>query len=157
MTPTTLYRLFDVRGSLLYVGISGTTISRLNQHAADKEWFSEVVQVICEHFPSRSEAAAAELRAIRTEMPVFNRLAVSTYEQARRQTDYRMLGSSPDTAWVESLCDMAVRPRQVHLSSDQLAYLTRLRDAEPPPNGPHLYYRLPASIRARVNTHETTS
>ncbi len=69
---TTLYRMFDEGGALLYVGITKDTRKRFSQHA-DKHWFSQVVRVEVETFDSRGAAASAERAAIRDEAPVFNR------------------------------------------------------------------------------------
>lgn len=68
---TTLYRLYDNRGRLLYVGISLSALLRLRQHR-QKGWWPKTTRCTFEHFPSRKLAAAAELRAIRDEKPRFN-------------------------------------------------------------------------------------
>jgi hypothetical protein len=70
---TTLYRMFDVSQNLLYVGISARPLlGRLKEHGAAKSWWPEVAYLTVEHFPTRAEAAAAEVRAIRTEHPKYN-------------------------------------------------------------------------------------
>lgn len=70
--PTTLYRLFDTEGALLYVGIAGNPGRRWEQHRKDKPWWGDVASTRLEHFATREEAAAAELEAIRTEDPRHN-------------------------------------------------------------------------------------
>ena len=69
---TSLYRFFDPEGRLLYVGISGVVVIRLHQHAREKGWWTEVVAVMVDHFPTREAARAAELQAIRDEKPKYN-------------------------------------------------------------------------------------
>jgi len=102
-TPTTLYRMYDDAGTLLYVGISGTTATRLSQHRAGKDWWHRVSFIRCEHFATRSDAAKAELRAIAAEQPEFNKTGavavphpptaeqyaavLARYEEARREQE----------------------------------------------------------------------
>lgn len=69
---TTLYRFFNADGVLLYVGITGVGGSRWGQHAAEKAWWCEVAHTTTEHFATREEAAAAELAAIKAELPRHN-------------------------------------------------------------------------------------
>lgn len=70
--PTSLYRFFDATGNLLYVGITRQQKGRFNQHAATKEWWSEVASSTVEHFPTREDALRAEAEAIGTENPRYN-------------------------------------------------------------------------------------
>lgn len=69
---TTLYRLRDIAGRLLYVGIAGNPGRRFDQHAKDKAWWGEVASVNLQHFDSRPEALKAEREAIELELPVYN-------------------------------------------------------------------------------------
>jgi predicted GIY-YIG superfamily endonuclease len=69
---TTLYRLYDANDVLLYVGISGKWLARMAQHAAGKGWWDDVATVRREAFPTRAEALAAEVQAIRDEGPLHN-------------------------------------------------------------------------------------
>lgn len=71
-SPTTLYRLFDDEGDLLYVGIAGNPGRRFEQHRSDKPWWGEVSGLTLEHHPDRAAALAAELKAIRSENPRHN-------------------------------------------------------------------------------------
>jgi len=70
---TDLYRYFDAAGELLYVGISFHAIVRAGAHRNSAEWWAQVHTMTVERFPTRELAAAAELVAIRTEGPRFNR------------------------------------------------------------------------------------
>lgn len=67
-----LYRLFDDKHHLLYVGISASAIARLSQHISEKPWASEIAHVSVEHYETRAEAAEAEREAIRLERPRHN-------------------------------------------------------------------------------------
>lgn len=70
---TTLYRLFTVEGTLLYIGISARAELRICcQHLVDKEWFREVERATFEHFDVRHLAEEAEIKAIKREAPLFN-------------------------------------------------------------------------------------
>lgn len=71
MSQTTLYRLSNDAGELLYIGISETVMQRFAQHH-DKPWWSEVAAIRIEHFPSRHLAAEAERCAIMAERPRYN-------------------------------------------------------------------------------------
>lgn len=95
--PTSLYRLFDRGGRLLYVGVSATTLARLCQHAASKRWWPDVERVEVEHFPSRAEALRAEFDAIHAEAPAYNvaRTLVPSLARAtstRKRADVDLVG-----------------------------------------------------------------
>lgn len=67
-----LYRHFDRRGRLLYVGVSLCTVARLCAHRVTGLWFKHISQITIAHYPSRKKALAAERRAIKHENPKFN-------------------------------------------------------------------------------------
>jgi hypothetical protein len=70
---TTLYRLFSAENTLLYVGISSRVEQRFFcQHLFEKDWWREVERSTFEHFDYREHAEAAEVKAIETEVPVYN-------------------------------------------------------------------------------------
>lgn len=69
---TTLYRLFDRRGMLLYVGVSSNPGRRITQHSGSKDWWSQVTTTTMEHFITRQMALDAERIAIITERPIHN-------------------------------------------------------------------------------------
>lgn len=74
MKHTTLYRLHDTDGRLLYVGIAGNPGRRFEQHADDKPWWSEVARIDLRHFDDRGVALQAEKEAIIVERPVHNKM-----------------------------------------------------------------------------------
>ncbi len=69
---TVLYRLFDRRGGLMYVGITCGPGRRFTQHHRSQVWWEWVVGCTFEHYDTREEAMAAELAAIANEEPAFN-------------------------------------------------------------------------------------
>jgi hypothetical protein len=68
----TLYRFYDRHSMLLYVGITGLGAHRWKQHSDDKAWWEGVSEAEVEHFPDRETLLAAEVVAIRTELPQYN-------------------------------------------------------------------------------------
>ena len=70
---TGLYRLYDATGRLLYVGITHDPKARWRLHAVDKPWWHEVARKEVTWFDTRTEAGIAELRAIETEGPLYDR------------------------------------------------------------------------------------
>jgi excinuclease UvrABC nuclease subunit len=76
--PTFLYRHFDSKGRLLYVGISLSVLMRLNAHAHNSRWFEKIDNVKIERFRSRKMALAAEAEVIRSEKPLYNVMGKAT-------------------------------------------------------------------------------
>ena len=70
---TALYRLYDERDVLLYVGITGNPETRFRQHAADKPWWPEVARKDVEWYGTRRGAEMAEVAAIKLAEPYYNR------------------------------------------------------------------------------------
>lgn len=71
-TPTDLYRLWDERGELLYVGVSIDVARRFHQHAAASPWWCRVTWCGVERFPTRPDALNAEWAAVASERPTHN-------------------------------------------------------------------------------------
>lgn len=69
---TSLYRFFNAKGELLYVGITGTLPRRFREHEESKLWWFECERVTVQHFATREAAAIAEIDAIRGECPRYN-------------------------------------------------------------------------------------
>lgn len=69
---TTLYRLYDNAGELLYIGIAEHWPSRMKQHAREKAWWDDVANVRLEKHDHRALAEAAEVAAIKAETPRHN-------------------------------------------------------------------------------------
>jgi excisionase family DNA binding protein len=69
---TDLYRFFDAKGTLLYVGISISAFSRLCQHRKESDWYDLAVRIDIEKYKTRKDAEQAEREAIYKENPIFN-------------------------------------------------------------------------------------
>jgi hypothetical protein len=74
----TLYRFYDKHGVLIYVGITCSLNDRIRQHSQYQVWWREVVDAKFEHFDSRAQLEDAELQAIRSERPRYNRRGLPT-------------------------------------------------------------------------------
>lgn len=72
MQPCDLYRFYDYRGELLYIGISSSALRRASEHAKHSQWFSRFSTMEREVCFNRDEAEKAERKAIREENPLFN-------------------------------------------------------------------------------------
>jgi len=73
-TKTThiLYRMWDAKEELIYIGISRSAMVRLSQHQQTKEWAAEVHNITLEYFDSRELCKLAETKAIKSEKPKYN-------------------------------------------------------------------------------------
>lgn len=69
---TALYRFYDARGDLLYVGTTNNTSRRWVQHEKCQPWWHLVCLTPVEWFEERAVAEAAEVSAIETEKPRYN-------------------------------------------------------------------------------------
>lgn len=69
---TALYRLFDNRGALLYIGVSVSPEQRWMHHAEHKTWWPKVARIEFTWHPTRDEALRREMDAIRQERPRYN-------------------------------------------------------------------------------------
>lgn len=67
-----VYKLFDERGRLLYVGMTSRGPSRLVEHHRKKPWFGDVAEVTFERFETRSLAAKHERDTILRSAPLYN-------------------------------------------------------------------------------------
>lgn len=68
-----VYRFFNRRGRLLYIGLAVNARNRLRQHELEKPWWPEVATITLEHHEDWHSAAFAEIDAIRSEKPRYNR------------------------------------------------------------------------------------
>ena len=66
-----LYRFFDKKMNLLYVGMTNNFGKRLSQHASSK-WFDKIEVIKKEFYSSRMECENAETESIKTENPLYN-------------------------------------------------------------------------------------
>lgn len=70
--PYVLYRFFGADETLLYIGITSDPGQRVQQHAATKNWWGEVLTILMEHHPDRESLLLAERDAIIAEGPRYN-------------------------------------------------------------------------------------
>lgn len=68
-----LYRWWGCDGRLLYVGKSVSLYARISSHRRNSEFFAEAATMTIERFPDAGALAEAEVTAIRTEKPLYNR------------------------------------------------------------------------------------
>lgn len=135
--PVALYRLFSP-AELLYVGITDNLKVRFRQHRAKKAWWPEVTRKTVEWYPTRAEARAAELTAIRTEDPRHNVEGVPAaglvLSEVRWDTSLRIIatvldhgnpvrcGDSADGWWCECCPETRlIQPRTMHCCPHLLA------------------------------------
>jgi hypothetical protein len=71
MLPEFLYRIFDARGRLLYIGITGNLRTRILRHSLT-DWWPTGAQVTVEVYPNRVAALLAERLAVAAERPLVN-------------------------------------------------------------------------------------
>jgi len=69
----TVYRCFDGKERLVYVGYSSNPDRRIKQHRAGSPWFHLVCKIDRLEFSTKSEALTEERRAISCEAPLCNR------------------------------------------------------------------------------------
>jgi excinuclease UvrABC nuclease subunit len=67
-----VYRAYDWRDNLLYVGISSQVCQRMAGHAAKSDWWQKAARVDWAEFPDRRAAETEERRLIRRHDPPYN-------------------------------------------------------------------------------------
>lgn len=72
LAMTAVYRLYDVLGRLIYVGIASDFDKRFAQHRQFKDWWPQVARKDVIWFDNRYDALYEEAWAIETEGPVYN-------------------------------------------------------------------------------------
>lgn len=87
-TQTALYRWFDSDDLLLYIGISDQLTVRVGSHIRGSSWMDFAVRSTVERFSSRTEAADAEVSAIKAEHPLFNHKHNDSPEAKQRLVEY---------------------------------------------------------------------
>lgn len=97
---TALYRAYDQRERLLYVGISDEPFTRLGGHVRTHAvWPKYTASVRFEWYDTREEADSAETVAIREEEPVFNFAKRPSVRSLQLQTAYP--DGNPDAIDIE--------------------------------------------------------
>jgi hypothetical protein len=68
-----LYRFYDAKDNLLYVGISNHFYARASEHTKNSGWMKNAVRATFEHYADRQSVLSAERSAIINEAPLFNK------------------------------------------------------------------------------------
>lgn len=89
---TTLYRHYNNKGELLYVGISIVPGERQESHRKSAPWWQQVANIRLEHFSTPIEAKIAEDKAIATEDPVYNILGRKRRKKGEFYNPQEILG-----------------------------------------------------------------
>lgn len=82
--PTSVYRVFDSRDQLLYVGCSTYPHARMYEHRATAPWFPLAARFTVHRYRNRYAALLAEAVAIIDERPIHNRQTRSDIVRTRR-------------------------------------------------------------------------
>lgn len=72
LVGTAVYRIYNWRGDLLYVGITDSICQRMTNHLQTAAWAGQASRVEWEEHPTRSAAELEEWRQIRDLKPRFN-------------------------------------------------------------------------------------
>jgi hypothetical protein len=102
-STTSLYRYYDAKDFLIYVGITSQGIARNQQHNSDKDWWPFVHHQTVEHFPTRAIALKQEKAAILLNQPPFNRQHNPHHEDIRDAYLELAARSSFDVAHVKEI------------------------------------------------------
>lgn len=70
--PAIVYRFFDGRGVLLYVGITQNFGQRWAKHERQQLWWAQVARSTLDIYPDWATACGVESTAIGVERPVYN-------------------------------------------------------------------------------------
>lgn len=97
---STLYRIQDASGGLLYVGITGTNVNRLHGHARTSRWWEHAASATFEH----GATLATEAAAIAGELPRFN------VEHTERRDWVEVLQDAISTGY---LADRSILEREI--------------------------------------------
>lgn len=92
--PTCVYRYFDHRGKLIYVGASVNLDVRHQEHVDGAEWWWKVVRREVTWYPNRPEALAEEKRAQAEERPSDNTRGVGKQYYTPRVKEHAVLHAS---------------------------------------------------------------
>lgn len=67
-----LYRVYDQRDELLYIGISNNIFARLGLHCRESAWWGQATRYTYAVYPDRRSVRRAKCKAIRDEHPKHN-------------------------------------------------------------------------------------
>jgi predicted GIY-YIG superfamily endonuclease len=100
--PTALYRLYAADGNLIYLGITTSPASRMEQHAEKQPWWPEVALRTMAWYATRMDAAVAETAAIKAEKPQYNKKTTlaNGYTGKKHQTVADLIAADKADDWV---------------------------------------------------------
>ena len=82
LLPHTVYRVYNERDGLLYIGCTHDITDRMRTHAKRAPWFWRMDSLITEEFPDMKSARLAEYLAIADEAPLYN--VLGTWSRTQR-------------------------------------------------------------------------
>jgi len=88
----TLYRHYDKRGELLYVGISINAFTRLSSHLRKSHWSRSIRTMTIDYYDTRKEVRAAERAAIEREKPKHNILMNGKKRRVKSKRGFSWFG-----------------------------------------------------------------
>ena len=91
MRVCALYRLYDSRGRLLYVGCSGEPKLRRRAHSYNRIWGADIASMTVKWFDSKGAALTAERHACVFEAPKWNRMYGGPHFATKIARDYRRI------------------------------------------------------------------
>lgn len=71
--PSTLYKMFDDAGRLVYVGITSQDFTRIREHARLRSWWGSITRIELEHHASFLAASERERELVKSEHPLYNK------------------------------------------------------------------------------------
>ena len=89
-----LYRHFDRKKKLLYVGISNISVARLASHKTHSNWFNRIATVTIENYLSRKRLFQKEREAIRKEHPMYNRNNIPVIGTSKKYQQFLKIAKS---------------------------------------------------------------
>jgi predicted GIY-YIG superfamily endonuclease len=140
-----LYRMYDDRDRLLYVGATTRLITRLATHEQERPWWDEVTTVRLERFATWEELAEAEKAAIQIENPRHNvsYLKDVPFKPRRPRGTVGVYKRASDGLWVGNVelprDRDGKRRRRTVASKDRMTAIRKLEDikAQTGTNQPH--------------------
>jgi predicted GIY-YIG superfamily endonuclease len=120
--PTTVYRLFDAKDVLLYVGVSVDVDQRWRVHRSSSPWWRLVARKSVVEYPDRDLALAAEAAAIQTEKPLYNRDGVPA--ELRRSPE--MYSADPLQVYITQEERRALRVKAAQAGLSMSAYVRQM-------------------------------
>lgn len=121
-----LYKHYNVKGVLLYVGVSRHAGHRFSEHKINSIWAALSVRMVVEMYPDRLSASIAELEAVQKEKPLYNKhhlerkraiKAPQVLERPRRDEETSMVSARISVSVIEKMNTMCLR---TELSRSQL-------------------------------------